>query len=166
MCTSGLSARGHSDRTTESDIDWVEQVLHRALHALTEPFLPSFVMHDYTEMNVAFERARSGWRVSGIFDLMEGFFGDGELDLARQTLRYVSEAPELACTFVRRYRELRPLRAGFMERFQVYMLWDRLVVWEFFQHPHREIPWEPPLTLRTWLEPVVEGFDPGPEAWH
>lgn len=158
-------ARAHSDRTTESDINWVEQVLNRAHDALTEPFVASFVMHDYTEMNVAFEHTSSDWRVSGMFDLMEAFFGDGELDLARQTIRYISEAPELAHAFVRRYLQLHPARAGFTERFQVYMLWDRLVVWEFFQQPQRETPWEPALTLRMWLEPIVEDFDPGTETW-
>jgi hypothetical protein len=154
-------ARPHSTRTTDADIHWVEDLLHTAKDALGEPFQPCFGMHDYTEMNLAFERTDAGWRVSGIFDLMEAFFGDGDIDLSRQALRYMDEDVELARAFVRRYLELRRVRAGFAERLRVYALWDRLVVWEFFQRPDRETPWNPTLTLRGWLEPILDAFDSG-----
>ena len=153
-------ARKHSDRTTDADIHWVDELLHTARPALAEPFQPRFVMHDYKELNATFERAGDGWRVSGIFDLMEAFFGDGEIDLSRQTVQYMHEDPELAQAFVRRYLELRPVRPGFGERFLVYLLWDRLVIWEYFQHPERATPWKSGLTLRAWLEPILEACAP------
>jgi hypothetical protein len=148
-------ARKHSDRTTDADVHWVDGLLRAANPALAEPFQPSFVMHDYKEQNATFERADNGWTISGIFDLMEAFFGDGEVDLSRQTAQYLEEDPALAEAFVRRYLELRPARIGFEERSAVYLLWDRLVVWEYFQRPGRETPWEPGLTLRAWLEPIL-----------
>jgi aminoglycoside phosphotransferase (APT) family kinase protein len=157
-------ARTHSDRTTDADIDWVDQLLHFAHDALAEPFHPSFVMHDYKEQNATFERAGEGWRVSGIFDLMEAFFGDGEIDLSRQTVQYMEEDPELAQAFVRRYLELRTARPGFRERFVVYLLWDRLVIWEYFQRPERETPWKSDLTLRAWLEPILDACEPASGA--
>jgi hygromycin-B 7''-O-kinase len=153
-------ARKHSDRTTDADIDWVNELLRAARHALAEPFQPCFVMHDYKEQNVTFERVGDGWHVSGVFDLMEGFFGDGELDLSRQTVQYMQENPELAQAFVRRYLELGAIRPGFGERFPVYLLWDRLVVWEYFQRPEQETPWEDRLTLRAWLEPILQACEP------
>jgi hygromycin-B 7''-O-kinase len=159
-------ARKHSDRTTDADIDWVDQLLHTARHALAEPFLPSFVMHDYKELNATFEHAGDGWRVSGIFDLMEAFFGDGEIDLSRQSVQYLQEDPQLAQAFVRRYLELRSVRPGFGERFVVYLLWDRLVIWEYYQHPERETPWKSGLTLRAWLEPILEACRPTSGATH
>ena len=113
-------------------------------------------MHDYKEQNATFERDGEAWRVSGIFDLMEAFFGDGELDLSRQTVQFMHEDPELAQAFVRRYLELRPVRPRFGERFRVYLLWDRLVVWEYFQRPEHETPWPSELSLRAWLEPVLD----------
>jgi hygromycin-B 7''-O-kinase len=97
--------------------------------------------------------------VSGIFDLMEAFFGDGEVDLPRQTAQYMREDPDLAQAYVRRYLELRPVRPGFDERFVVYLLWDRLVIWEYFQRPERETPWKGELTLRAWLEPILEACE-------
>ena len=135
-CIDGWSlARQHSDRTTDADVGWVDGVLQAARQALAEPFQPCFVMHDYKEQNATFERAGDGWRVSGIFDLMEAFFGDGEVDLSRQAAEYAQEDPELARAFVRRYLELRPVRPGFEERFLAYLLRDRLVIWEYFQRP-------------------------------
>jgi hypothetical protein len=153
-------ARQHSDRTTDADIQWVDELLQTARAALAAPVQPSFVMHDYRELNATFEHAASGWRVRGIFDLMEAFFGDGEIDLSRQTVQYVQEDPALAEAFVRRYLELRSRRPGFGERFLVYLLWDRLVVWEYFQHAGRETPWQSGLTLRAWLEPILAAGEP------
>jgi hypothetical protein len=40
-------ARGHSDRTTDADAGWVEDLLRSSYDALGEPFEPRFVMHDY-----------------------------------------------------------------------------------------------------------------------
>ena len=157
-------ARKHSDRTPAADIQWVDELLQTARPALAEPLHPSFVMHDHKEQNATFERSGDGWRVSGIFDLMEAFFGDGEIDLSRQTVQYMEEDPEQAQAFVRRYRELRPVRPGFRERFRVYLLWDRLVVWEYYQRPERETPWEGGLTLRAWLEPILNACEPA-GAW-
>ncbi len=90
---------------------------------------------------------------------MEAFFGDGEVDLSRQTAQYMRENPGLAQAYVRRYLELRPVRRGFGERFVVYLLWDRLVIWEYFQRPERETPWKRGLTLRAWLEPILEACE-------
>ena len=92
-------ARRHSDRTTDADAGWVEDLLRSSYDALGEPFEPRFVMHDYGEHNVTFEQTDGLWRVSGVFDLMEAFFGDSEMDVSRQTAFYLKEDPELARMF-------------------------------------------------------------------
>ncbi len=143
-------ARGYSDRTTDADAGWVEDLLRSSCDALGEPFEPRFVMHDYGEHNVTFEQTDELWRVGGVFDLMEAFFGDSEMDLSRQTAFYLEEDPELARMFLRTYLGLLPARPGFPERFPAYMLLDRLVVWEYAQRPQEEPWWDPELTLREW----------------
>jgi hygromycin-B 7''-O-kinase len=148
-------ARHHSDRTTDADAGWVEDLLRSSYEALGEPFEPRFVMHDYGEHNVTFEQTHRLWCVSGVFDLMEAFFGDREMDLSRQTAFYLKEDPELARMFLRTYLRLLPARPGFPERFPAYMLLDRLVVWEYAQRPKREPWWDPGLTLRQWAEPYT-----------
>lgn len=148
-------ARRHSDVTTDSDVCWVEDLLRSSYDALGEPFEPRFVMHDYGEHNVTFEQTDGLWRVSGVFDLMEAFFGDREMDLSRQTAIYLDEDPAPARTFLRTYLELLPARPGFQERFPAYMLLDRLVVWEYAQRPQHEPWWPRSLTLREWAEPYT-----------
>jgi hygromycin-B 7''-O-kinase len=148
-------ARRHSDRTTDADARWIEALLRSSCDALGEPFEPRFVMHDYGEHNVTFEQTDELWRVSGVFDLMEAFFGDSEMDLSRQTAFYLEEDPDLAHMFLRTYLGLLPARPGFQERFPVYMLLDRLVVWEYAQRPQQEPWWDPERTLREWAEPYT-----------
>jgi len=148
-------ARHHSDRTTDADVCWVEDLLSSSYDALGESFEPSFVMHDYGEHNVTFEQTDGLWRVSGVFDLMESFFGDREMDLSRQTAFYLEESTDLAHMFLRTYLRLLPARPGFQERFPAYMLLDRLVVWEYAQRPQQEPWWDLGLTLREWAEPYT-----------
>jgi aminoglycoside phosphotransferase (APT) family kinase protein len=67
-------AREHNeDATTLDDIAWVEGVIAAAQDALAEPFEPCFVMEDYKEGNLVVQN-NAGWRVSGVFDLMGGYF--------------------------------------------------------------------------------------------
>lgn len=147
-----------SDRTTESDVEWVEMVLARGREALAIPFQPCFVMQDYKEGNAVAERKNGDWRISGVFDLMEAYFGDGEVDLSRQAATYLDDAPELAREFINAYAEqrrigCRSLRPGFVERFPVYMLLDRLIVWQFGQR--HGVWWKPSLTLQEWAGPYT-----------
>jgi hypothetical protein len=60
---------------------------------------------------------------------------------------------ELALAFVGAYVEQmvvtnRPLRPGFAERFSVYMLLDRLIIWQFGQR--HGVWWDPSMTLQEW----------------
>ena len=151
-------ARGHSGRTTDADVAWVEDLLYAARAALGEPFLPRVVLRDYTEGNTVMRRTERGWRVSGVFDLMEASFGDAEMDLARQSALYLDEDAELARAYLRAYLGLRPPRPGFEERFPAYMLRDRLIVWEYFRRPGTVPPWSARLTLQEWVEPYTSSL--------
>jgi len=141
----------YSPATTDADVAWVDEVVARARPALELPFQPTFVHHDYKEGNATFERTATGCRTSGVFDLMEGFFGDGEQDLARALSEY--RTGERARRFLAAYAERRPLRPGFEERFRFYMLADRIVIWEYGQ---RNRVWFPPeMSLRDFAEPFL-----------
>jgi hygromycin-B 7''-O-kinase len=151
-------ARRYSQATTEADLRWVEELLARAGVALREPFQPCFVMQDYKPDNLAILRENGQWRVSGVFDLMQPYFADGEADLTRTTFVYLNEEPELAREFIRAYSDLRTLRPGFAERFAVYMLDDLAILWEFaLRHDQRW--WPSGWTFRDWAERYVS-FSP------
>jgi aminoglycoside phosphotransferase (APT) family kinase protein len=147
-----------SDRTTDADVEWVERVIEEGRKALAIPFVPCCVMQDFKEGNAVAECKDGVWQISGVFDLMESYFGDGEADLPRQVSVYADEDLELARNFVRAYREQmlgldRPLRPGFAERFRIYMLLDRLIIWQFAQR--HGVWWDPNLTLLEWAGPYV-----------
>jgi aminoglycoside phosphotransferase (APT) family kinase protein len=150
----GLIGRSRS-HLTDDDVRWIERVLRAGRDALTEPFVPCFVLQDYKESNVVVRNTDGRWEVSGVFDFMESYFGDGEVDLSRPVAMYTDEDDELARAFLRAYLSTRPHRPGFVERFRVYMLAERLTVWEYFQR-HGSPFWDENLTLREWSDPYVE----------
>ena len=53
----------------------------------------------------------SGWRLSGVFDLMGASFGDGEKALCRQLRGYLAEDPALAVAYARAFFARRPAPA-------------------------------------------------------
>lgn len=131
-------AQAHRSVTAD-DVAWIEQTISGAQSALLVEFQPCFVMNDYNPGNVVVDRVRGEWRVTGLFDLMEYYFGDGEADLVRlMAVHLDAEQPHgarLAHAFGAAYLESRPARPGFAERFKLYMLRDRLIVWEYGTRP-------------------------------
>lgn len=157
------TARGANDRTTAADVAWVRGILDGATGALAEPCEPRLVHGDYSEANTTVERdPAGGWRVSGVFDLMDCRFGDGEADVCRQIGLYIHRVRDigLAEAFLRAYTEARPPRPAFQERLRAYFLYDRLIIWCYWQQ-HGGDPFgdprffDPRATLREWVEPQL-----------
>jgi len=63
----------------------------------------------------------------------------------------VEEEPGLAREFVQAYVAKKPPRAGFTERLPIYMLHDRLIIWEYFQRTHA-LWWDEQLTFHQWMQ--------------
>ncbi len=122
-----------SEATTEADLAWVSKLQDEASDALEVSFQPAFVHQDYKDNNSVAQRTANGWQVTGVLDVGGGYFGDGEEDLARSVATYVREDVALAHRFLDGYRANRPRRPGFRERFPVYMVADRLIIWEYGQ---------------------------------
>ena len=148
-------ARTASDRTTTADVAWAEELIEHANAALAVPFTPCFAMEDYKEGNAVLSRTADGWRVSGVFDFMGCYFGDGETDLSRTTAEYFDQEPELAREFLATYLQLHAPRPGFRERFSLYMLLDRLIIWEYVQRHEPDVASKMG-TLREWTERYTE----------
>jgi aminoglycoside phosphotransferase (APT) family kinase protein len=148
--------RAASVATTEADAAWVESLIAAAAEALEVPFAPALLHTDYKENNVVLERDAAGsWRVTGVFDLQGCCVADGEYDLARFLSAHAVERPELAREFLAAYARVRGLRAGFAERFRLYLVTDRLILWEYGQ---RNRVWFPPgLGFRAYAEPGLAG---------
>jgi len=135
-------ARGHGTATTAADVIWAERVMRDAQSALAVGFQPCFLMNDYNPGNVLVDRVQGEWRVTGLFDLMEYYFGDGKADMIRLMASYLdgSQHPnmQLAHAFGTAYLESRPARPGFAERYALFMLRDRLITWEYGTRPRHD----------------------------
>ena len=112
----------------------MEDCLAEANDALDDLFKPCLVMLDYTRSNVIVQQQDTAWQVSGVFDLIESYFGDGEAGLSRLYGVYMEEDRQLAREFLQGYLSQTTPRPGFARRFPVYMLLDRAIVWRFGQH--------------------------------
>lgn len=148
-----------NDRTTPADVAWAEDIITHTQDALYVPFQPCYIMEDYKRDNLVVMQSDGTWRVSGVFDVLQGHFGDGEVDLPRSTAMYsyMEENPPLAQEFVHAYLSKRPPRPGFAERFQIYMLLDRSVIWEFLQRTN-QIFWDNNWTFRDWAERYLQSL--------
>lgn len=154
-------ARANGAATTKDDVLWIEQVIAEAEAALRVPFQPCFVMNDYNLGNVLVDRIDDVWQVTGLFDLMEFYFGDGEADLMRLIGGYFERdrlhAVQYAQAFASAYLAQRPPRAGFRERYEFFMLRDRLIVWEYGTRP--EINWFSGVqSFRDYAEPFTTSW--------
>jgi aminoglycoside phosphotransferase (APT) family kinase protein len=139
----------YNQRTTNADCAWVEMLIAQAKDALNDDFQPCFVMWDYKPDNTVVMQSEGKWHVSGLFDLMTGSFSDGEADLSRTTAWYLERDPSLSREFIQAYIRQKPPRPGFAERFAVYMLLDRLIIWEFALR-HNANWWDQRLSLQEW----------------
>jgi aminoglycoside phosphotransferase (APT) family kinase protein len=148
-------AQSYNANTTVTDVAWVENIIERTAHACLTPYQSCLVLEDYKEPNVVVRREGTGWQVSGVFDFMTAHFGDGEADLARQVGTYLREAPELADEFVQFYLDQKVVQPGFGERQQLYMLYDSLLIWSFWQGHAGGLPEDKRLSLEKWAGPFV-----------
>ncbi len=148
----------YSSHTTISDVQWVESLIASAQHALDDSFQPCIVMEDYKEQNAVAECVNDVWRVSSVFDLMTAHFGDGEADLSRTTGVYLYEDPTLAREFVQAYVRKRPPRPGFAERFPVYMLLDRLIIWDYVERHEPDWQGDEPMTFQEWASDYTSSY--------
>ncbi len=142
--------------TPQADVDWVEGLIDAADRALNDDFEPCFVHQDYKLQNLVVSHEANGWQVTGLFDLMEGYFGDGEVDLSRQYAAYLNqpEGKSLAREFLYGYLSQRAPRPGFEQRFIIYMLLDRMFVWDYFQSFDRA--WRAKHgSFREWVSPYL-----------
>jgi hypothetical protein len=153
-----LAAARANGRTTTDDIAWIEHIISAAQPVLASAFQPCFVMNDYNPGNLLVDRVQGAWQVSGLFDLMEYYFGDGEADLMRLIAIYLEQnqthGVQLARAFASAYLTQKPARPGFAERYALYMLRDRLIVWEYGTRPGNDWFRQGP-SFRDYAEPFT-----------
>ena len=142
-----------SGTMTSDDIAWIESIIKEGKDVLAVPFAPSIVHTDYAEGNIVAERTDTDWRVTGVFDLGESYIGDGEYDFARLLCWYGLQKNGELAAFVGGYTRARPLRADAARRQALYILHDRLILWEYGQR--NGIWFKPGVTFRQFADRFV-----------
>ena len=90
---------------------------------------------------------------------MTAHFGDGEADLSRQVGAYLRENPALADEFAQTYIQCKPIQIGFIERQQLYMLYDSILIWAFWQEHAGGLPEDKTLAFEQWATPFINYWD-------
>ena len=75
--------------------------------------------------------------------------------MSRQAAIYAERDTSLASEYVWSYLRQRPPRPGFIQRFPLYMLAERLEVWEWAYRTDR-VWWDGSLSLQAWARPATE----------
>ena len=142
---------------SDDDRAWIDAAAGRAL-ALGAARPNTFVHGDYKLNNLTVMQSGDQWHVSGVFDLHEVHFGDGALDLVRQTCSYLDTEPELAAVFVGAYLQCVGADAHVAALLPLYVINDRIKIWEFFTRPGARAAWGAGKTFRGWAQRYVDGL--------
>lgn len=146
---------------TRADTEWVEEVLRASADEFDKHCSPTFVMGDFKAENmlVAYDTVRQAWRISGIFDFTTGYFGDGVADLPKMVIMYWDfEEQEAARHFVQMYLQGSAIKEGFVDRFRVHMLHQRLLDWGCAK-AIGAVTWDPQLAFSEWAKDYVYAMD-------
>lgn len=114
-----------------------------------------FVHDDYKLNNLTVLPDQHGWRVAGVFDLHEARFGDGVLDIVRQTCSYLDTDPVMADWFVRSYLEGSEQHGSIGELVPLYVVNDRMKFREYFSRPESSAHWRAGKTFCDWSNRCV-----------
>jgi len=141
---------------TAHDLDWIDAAERSARAAGERP--NTYVHCDYKFDNLTVSKVDDNWRVTGLFDLHEARFGDGALDLVRQTCSYLDTEPALARIFIASYFKRTTRDSRIAELLPLYLINDRMKFWTFFANPASPAPWTKGRTFRGWAEPYLEAM--------
>ncbi|HEY5107694.1 MAG TPA: aminoglycoside phosphotransferase family protein [Caulobacteraceae bacterium] len=136
---------------TRDDRAWFDQAVGQALEGAGEP-ANTYVHCDYKLNNLTVTHDDDGWRVSGLFDFHEARFADGALDIVRQACAYFDNEPPLAKVFVETYRKSAPPDPSVAQRMPLYIINDRMKLWEYFTRPDLRASWTQGKTFRGWAQ--------------
>lgn len=148
-------AKNYNNKTTDNDLAWVKNQFEKTRASLSEDFRPCFVMQDYKPGNMIVDRTDGDWQVAGLFDLMESYFGNGEADISRMFCVYIDlKRKDLARAFIEAYQGEKGKVEGFSNRFPIFIIHDRAIIWEWVQRTGK-VWWDKSLTFEQWVRPFI-----------
>ncbi|MDO8800877.1 phosphotransferase family protein [Phenylobacterium sp.] len=144
-----------SGSLTAEDHAWIEGVLDQAASARDAE--PSVYLHnDFSLNNVLAERRDGAWAITGVVDLMTSTFGGGEADLCRQAANYLDQDPALTAALIGAYRGAGGGGLDAQSRAPLYVVYERLLLWEYFTRPPQRADWTAGKTFSGWARRYVD----------
>lgn len=137
------------ERLAADERAWIERVAADA----PRDAVNTYVHCDYKHGNLTVLEDSGRWRVGGLFDFHEARFADGALDVVRTACSYLDTEPALARVFRDAYGK--PLDPA---RMTLYVLNDRLKIWDYFTRPAHPAEWLKGKTFRGWVQRYLDGI--------
>ena len=143
---------------SQTDKDWIDSTLADAAK-LSDDFQPVIVHEDFNRNNMTVEQGdNDNWQITGLFDLMTAHFGDGLADIPRQFSMYIEEGLlTVAEDYIKAYLDGATLDAEAKQRLELYLIDDRLLIWQYFHRPnHDRSRFDEKSGLKEWLSPFLD----------
>lgn len=140
---------------SRDDNAWIQHIIDAAAaHSQDEQAV--YVHGDFKLGNLCVTDNGGTWHASGILDLHTSHFGDGEADLCRMLCSFLDTDTSLARVFLDAYRAKRPLAEALPVRMPLYLVNERLKIWQYFTRPDVDAPWLKGKTFRSWVQPYLD----------
>lgn len=144
-----------SGSLTPEDHAWIESVLDQGASA-EDAGRAVYLHNDFSLNNVLAEPRDGGWAITGVVDLMTSTFGGGEADLCRQAANYLDQDPALTAALIGAYRGAGGGGPNAQARAPLYVVYERLLLWEYFTRPPQRADWAVGKTFSGWARRYVE----------
>lgn len=118
-----------------ADRDLIDRTIAAALAKPLSSSQGTYVHADFKLDNLVVQKVAERWQVSGLFDFHTACFGDGVMDLFRQGCAYWDREPALAQAFIKSWRSHAHKPNLDRARFGLYLMNERMKMWEFFSRP-------------------------------
>lgn len=153
----------HPRRMPDADARWVEGLIERGREALRGTGTPRLTMQDFKDQNLMAVACPEGWRVGGVFDLGGLHFGDPAFGLCRQISQFMTRETtgiDEVVTFIDAFvAALDEDRQGVLARLPVYMLLERIEIWEWAMRERRPWLYDLDCTFREWAAPSIGAIE-------
>ncbi|MGE7925040.1 phosphotransferase family protein [Viridibacillus arvi] len=151
-------AKKYSEITLD-DMEWVENVLQQAHVAFDQFNTPTFVMGDFKSGNFLIHDEEGEWKISGVFDFTNAYFGDPLADLIKIITMYIDydELSE-AKHFLKIYIAKTDKKEQIIQRLKVHMLMQRTLDWGCAKAIDA-VTWDMNMSFSVWAEHYLKTLE-------
>ncbi|WP_308420372.1 phosphotransferase family protein [Paenibacillus segetis] len=137
---------------TSEDVLWVEDLLGTSQACFDKLSSPTFVMGDFKADNFLLELENNTWKISGLFDFTNAYFGDPLADLIKMIIMYIdNDEEEVAKHLVSVYLNQTGQIEAYKERIRVHMLQQRILDWGCAKAMGM-VSWDDEQSFSDWVE--------------